>query len=275
MIPDLPKKPSAKLTRIQHKAFDTMRELLTDSGESDRRYDALPDSKSGKIISTDIARYLDERYALKLAVGKSRDLAPGWDLAWRYAQDRLRREIESRGKRRLLRLMAGGWAAGKTHALRHEPTQTPDLIWDGTLKEREWAFATIQNALKHGWKIEVAYVHRDLELSLYGAVERWREVGRRVPLKELPKVHREVQRSVLDLTHLFLGEEEVSFLYLHNLGTKEVPVEARPVGLIELADRGALHYLPRHEQYYSEAAEAIVQGDEKGSRRAFEGGAKE
>jgi hypothetical protein len=213
--------------------------------------------KGGRVISSDIARYLEARYAKKPAKGKDRDLAPGWELAWRYAQNRLEREITRRGIRKRIRFMSGGWGAGKTFALRNEPTVTPCLIWDGTLGNFEWAVRMIDLALKNHWCIEVAYVYRDLELSLYGAVKRKKEVGRGVPLDQLPANHRTVQQSILALTALYRSNSKVTFLYLHNLGIDGVEAGTPEIGIIDLEQNGALHYLPRHEQYYTRAAEKL------------------
>jgi len=227
---DLPEKPSEKLESGQMLAFTKMRNLLLDLPQADLRYDALQQSKSGLVISTDIARYLDEQYAEEPAKGGLRDLKPSWDLAWRYAQDRLARELKNRKIRKRVRLMSGGWGAGKTFALRNEPTVAPCLIWDGTLSDREWAIIMIDLALKMGWKVEIVYVYRDLELALYGAVQRKREVGRGVPLAELPRNHRAVQQTLLDLTTLYQTDSSVSFLYLHNLGIAGVEAETPQIG---------------------------------------------
>lgn len=254
---DLPENPSKRLSKEQRKAFFAMRSLLLDLKEADRRYDEFDQSKSGLVISTDIARYLDARYARKPAKGKGRDLAPSWDLAWRYSQDRLLREIKNRGRRKRVRFMSGGWGAGKTFALRNEPTVTPCLIWDGTLGDLAWAVSMIDLALEHNWRVEVVYVFRDLELALYGAVQRKREVGRGVPLEELPKNHREVQQAILDLTALYRENPSVSFLYLHNLGVTGVEAGTPEIELIDLEQHGALHYLPRHEHYYAQAAQKL------------------
>jgi len=258
MIPDLPKEPTEELSPAQRKAFNAMRKLLTDVSEADRRYNGLEESKKGKVISTDIARHLDTRYANSPPKGKGRDLTPGWDLAWRYAQYRLDYELRRRGKRKILRFMAGGWAAGKTFALNNEPSQPPDLIWDGTLNNPTWAAEMIDLALANGWKVEVVYVYRDLELALYGAIERERKVGRGVPIAKLPRNHRSVQKSILDLTTLYREDEDVSSIYLHNLGTEDVQAGTPVVQLIDLEVNGALHYLDRHEQYYAGAAQKIA-----------------
>jgi hypothetical protein len=257
---ELPDKPPKNLSKEQQRAFEAMRDLLSELQEADRRYDGLTQSKSGLVISTDIARHLDKQYAIEPPKGKDRDLIPSWDLAWRYAQDRLVREIENRRTRKRIRFMAGGWGAGKTFALRNEPTVAPCLIWDGTLGDLTWAVSMIDLALDKKWRVEVAYVYRDLELALYGAVQRRREVGRGVPLAELPKNHREVQQTILDLTALYRGNPSVSFLYLHNLGVAGVEAGTPEIELIDLEQHGALHYLPRHEHYYTQAAQKLGVG---------------
>lgn len=243
-----------KLSKEQQSAKSALFALLADSEEADRRYDSLKESHGGRIVSTDIARFLDTRYR-DVPLGRPRDPAPGWDLAWRYAQDRFKRELNHRSRRKVVRFMAGGWGAGKTHALEREPV--PDLAWDGTLKDTSWAQAMIHLALQTGWQVDVAYIFRDVELALYGAVERSRKEGRSVPLWELPAVHRTVQRSILSLIKKFRNDNEVSFTLLHNTGSDHVKGPAMVFLDPELADGGALHYSPKHESYYTQIAREI------------------
>ncbi|MCX6872681.1 MAG: hypothetical protein NTW21_02580 [Verrucomicrobia bacterium] len=163
--------------------------------------------------------------------------------------------MRSRGKRMQVRFMAGGWAAGKTHALEHMPT--PELAWDGTLRDAVWAAGMIDLALAEGWNVVIAYVFRDLELAFYGAMERAGAEGRMVPLAELPGMHRAVQHSVLGLTALYSVEPRVSFLLLHNLGTDRVRCEPLKIPRDELDAAGGLHYTAAHERYYFQAAPHI------------------
>lgn len=251
---DLPAKPDPKFSRAQRRTWEKMRALLENEAEADRQYNALPDSEGGRIISTDFARFLDARYAKDPGRGKLRDIVPGWDLAWRYAQERFARELRDRGNRERVRFMAGGWAAGKTHAVQNEPSNKPDVTWDGTLREIDWSAAMIDLALAEGWKAEIAYIYRNIELALYGAIERRASEGRDVPLDRLAKSHREAQQAVLDLRLLYLRKRGVSFLFLHNLGKQGVLRDPLEIQIKELEVNGALHYLERHEQYYSEAA---------------------
>jgi hypothetical protein len=246
-----------KFTREQQKAHDDFKKLIADIPEADRQYDRLEASAKGKIISTDVARFLDKRYAATpKAKGKLRDIAPGWDLAWRYAQDRLEREILNRRRREIVRFMAGGWAAGKTHALEKE--QSPDLAWDGTLKDPDWAVEMIELALTHGWKVEIAYVYRDMELCFYGAIERAVTEGRSVPLNEIPSVHRAVQESISALYNAYFDHSNVSFLFLHNVGTRDVRSTPFPITISELETGGALHHTQTHESYFSKAANHLA-----------------
>lgn len=258
-LPDTPHKKD--LSDEQKNAWEKMRSLISRDVEADGRYDKLAPALGGRIISTDIARHLDARYASKPEKGQLRDIQPGWSLAWRYAQDRMARELQSRRSRKLVRFMAGGWAAGKTHALRNE-TSRPDLVWDGTLGEPVWAASMIEAALQQGWKVEVAYIYRNLELAFYGAIQRAEEEGRAVPLEKMAKNHREVQRSIIKLSEVFLGRKGISFLYIHNLGKKGALADPLKIKLKELEYNGALHYLERHEHYYAEAAKHLCKDDD-------------
>lgn len=259
----LPDKPPASLNQKQIKAWKAMVTLLQNTDEADQKYDAISESKNGRIISTDLARFLDDRYA-QTAPGKLRDIEPSWDLAWRYAQDRFQRELRARNKRKIVRFMAGGWAAGKTHAL--ENLDPPDLAWDGTLSDAQWSAEMIDIALQHKWKVEIAYVFRDIELAFYGAVERGNQEGRYVPLESLPKSHGDAQRSVKKLTYLYGNEENVSFIMLHNLGTKSVPCASKNLKIFDLERSGALHYSGAYESYYIQVAAEIGKREHQGSK---------
>lgn len=245
-----------RLKREQKAAQLALKTLLADGAEADRCYDDLPDSLGGRIISTDLARFLDTRYR-DTPAGQPKDLVPSWDLAWRYAQGRLERELQQNGRKQIVRFMAGGWGAGKTHALAQTVAAMPALAWDGTLKDTGWARAMIDLALKRDWLVEVAYVFRDIELALYGAVERAIDEGRSVPLPELPGNHRAVQNSVVKLLGQYREVPQVAFLLLHNTGAKNVQGNSLFFAEEELAPEGALHYSQRYEDYYAEVARQV------------------
>lgn len=243
-----------KLSKEQERARNAMAKLLAKPAEADRIYDTFPDSHGGRIISTDIARFLDTRYR-DVPVGQPRDLVPGWDLAWRYAQDRFARELQKPGPRRQVRFMGGGWGAGKTHAM--SGADLPDLGWDGTLLDSDWSIKMMDLAIANDWRVEVFYIFRDIELALYGAVERAASEGRSVPLRTLPENHRGVQESIRKLIAHYPAGGRVSFILLHNTGTKKVKGRTLPFNDGELAPGGALHYSSSYESYYSEIAREI------------------
>ena len=156
-----------------------------------------------------------------------------------------------------MRFMAGGWGAGKTYALEREHIVRPELAWDSTLNDAKVARQMVELALKFKWRVAIEYVFRDIELALYGVVSRAKSEGRSVPLAQLAKNHRTVQRSILQLIKAYREERRVSFLLLHNTGVEGVTGKSLVVRETELAPNGALHYSKRHEDYYAEAAREI------------------
>ena len=242
-------------TKEQKDAQRNYAALISDPTLADHLYDALSDSKGGTIISTDLARFLDPVYAAP-ASGSPRDLAPSWEHAWRYAQGRLEREVANRKRRKIIQFLSGGWGAGKTHAAATKPLSV-DLTWDGTLAELPWAERSIDLCLKHGWKVVIFHVHRNVELALYGAIERAQTEGRSVPLRGLPGTHRQVQQTALALYRRYQRNKAVQFVFFHNTGTRQVAAEGQIVTRDELAFRGALHYCARYEAYHADIAEKI------------------
>jgi len=237
----------------QRAARDSFAALLRHSAEADANYDLLTESHGGRIISTDIARFLETRYR-DTPAGRPRDLAGvGSGLAVcagpiakgnRESEWSARCEVYGRrvGRR-------------QTHAL--QGAELADIAWDGTLKGYRWACEMIDLALDHGWRVQIAYVLRDIELALYGAIERAKKEGRGVPLRTLPGNHRAVQRSVLRLLRRYENHPRVVFLLLHNMGAETIHGKSLVIRVAELAPKGALHYSKRHEEYYAEAAGEI------------------
>lgn len=129
-----------------------------------------------------------------------------------------------------------------------------DLTWDGTLSDPKWAREMIDLALANGWRVEIAYVFRDIELAIYGAVERAKKEGRGVPLGKLSSNHRAVQLSILMLLQRYRSNHQVSFMLLHNTGAGGGKGKTLVIPDTELAPKGALHYSKKYEDYYAEAA---------------------
>ncbi|MFZ2276390.1 MAG: zeta toxin family protein [Prosthecobacter sp.] len=246
--------PEPTLTLEQQIRRLRFQALIADNRAADAQYDALPETREGRIISTDFARFLDDGYRVHLP-GTLRDITPSWEDAWRYAQDRLEREIRRRQGRKLLRLMAGGWAAGKTYALQR--TAPADLNWDGTLVDTEWARRMIKLALSHGWRVHLAYVHRPVELACWGALQRGIDEGRMVPLLALPALHAEVQASVLKLAKEFQKKAEILLLY--NAGSQAAPQIPFEIDIADIAPGGRLHYSSVDVEDLEEKARSVWQ----------------
>lgn len=246
--------PEPTLTLEQQIRRLRFQALIADISAADAQYDTLPETREGRIISTDFARFLDDAYRVHVP-GTLRDITPSWEDASRYAQDRLEREIRRRRGRKLLRLMAGGWAAGKTHALQR--AATADLSWDGTLADTEWARRVITLALSHGWRVHLAYVQRPIELACWGALQRGVDEGRMVPLLALPSLHARVQASVLQLTKEFQQTSEILLLY--NAGSPAAPQIPLKIDIADIAPGGRLHYFPSDVEDLEEKARNVWQ----------------
>lgn len=85
---------------------------------------------------------------------------------------------------------------------------------------------------------------------------------RGVPLEKLPAVHRAVQQSIVRLAELYRDNSEVSFLFIHNLGKKGALENPLKIELNAFALNGPLHYLERHEHYYTTAAKHLRDYDD-------------
>lgn len=248
--------PDPALTLPQQIARLKFEAMIADFQAADAVYDKLPETHGGRIISTDLARFLDESYRVHVP-GTLRDLLPSWEGAWVYAQGRLEREIKNRRGRKVLRLMAGGWAAGKTHALQQD--KAVDLSWDGTLSDSLWAIQIIKLALLHGWKVQIAYVQRPIELACIGALERGVSEGRMTPLIHLPTVHAKVQTSIWVLHRLFSRQMGVHFRLLYNPGTVSHPACVSKLRIRDIAPGGQLHYNSTDVKAFAKTARRIWQ----------------
>lgn len=151
--------------------------------------------------------------------------------------------------------MAGGWAAGKTHALQR--AATADLNWDGTLADTEWARRMIKLALSQGWRVHLAYVQRPVELACWGALQRGVDEGRMVPLLALPSLHAQVQTSILQLAKEFQQTAEILLLY--NAGSPAAPQIPFEIDITDIAPGGRLHYSLSDVEALQEKARRVWQ----------------
>jgi hypothetical protein len=197
---------------------DRMRAVVDDPAVSDNLYNQIPDSKGGKVIGTDIYRNVLPEYA-QGREGRIGFVNATGRVAQAAAKDRLWREINNRGDRKVLLFTAGGVAAGKSTAVTDDVVAEADLVFDGTLRETDWAKQTIQQALDNGWEVEVRYVQRPLKLVARGAIRRAQQEGRWGPYASVPETHAGAQRSMVEIAKTFEGNPNARFKFYSNEGT--------------------------------------------------------
>jgi len=202
---------------------EKLRTIANDQQLADQIYDQIPDAKGGKVIGTDIARELLEEYAVSRE-GKIEFVNATGDVAHFYAKDRLWREINNRGERKTLLFTAGGVAAGKSSALNDKSISSFDLVFDGTLRDSEWAIETMSLAISKGWKINISYVQRPIELVIPGAIYRAQSTGRWGPIADLPNIHVTAQQSIIEIAKAFQTNPNVhTTLWLNDGLTRDIP----------------------------------------------------
>ena len=214
----VPFRASSNFDQSLQQFEDRMRAIVNDPATSDAAYNEIPDSKGGKVIGTDIYRNVLPEYA-QGREGRIGFVNATGRVAQAAAKDRLWREINNRGDRKVLLFTAGGVAAGKSTAVTDDVVAEADLVFDGTLRETDWAKQTIQQALDNGWKVKVRYVQRPLNLVARGAIRRAQQEGRWGPYASVPDTHAEAQASIVDISKSFTDNPRVTFNYYLNDGT--------------------------------------------------------
>ena len=231
----IPARASSDFDPAQAFYEDEMKTVANDVELADRKYDEIPESHGGRVIGTDIARELLPEYAKDREGKLERVMATG-RVAQAYAKDRLWREIAQPGQGRRILFTAGGVAAGKSTSISQQVIDEAALIFDGTLRETEWARAMIEKAIAHGWLVQVVYVQRPLDLAAQGAIDRAQRSGRWGKYAPLPGTHQDAQRSIIALGKYFDSETRVEIAYM--LNDSPIPAPARFLSLAEI-DIGA------------------------------------
>ena len=216
----------------------------SDTAAMDAIYNAVPESRGGRVIGTDIARNLDPRWANKRARLDLTD--EGGPAAGTYARDRLVRDLDrlapQPGEDKTLMITAGGAGSGKSSSIDAALDSGMDLIFDNQLRSPDTATKVIDHALSKGWDVEVRYVHRDFAEAVRGTMGRALEEGRANKLGELGKFHSEAQRTIVELAKKYAGDPRVEIRAANNEGKK-----TSPVAISDLAPGGKFHYSDRAE----------------------------
>lgn|GEM_PF-1176982 len=225
--------------------------ILDDQEKADMLYNDLPDSKGGKVIGTDIARELLPEYAASRE-GKIELTNATIRGAKEYARDRLWREIENRNGREKLMFTAGGVAAGKSTVVTDELVGIHDLVFDGTLRETEWAIKTIDKALEKGWDVTINYIQRPIDLVIQGVIDRAQTGGRWGPISPLPDIHKSAQKSILEISKHFKGNQAVDIKLWFNGGESRT-TPPKQISFQDIDKNGQYSYDFNHDSREEEA----------------------
>lgn len=236
---DLPTRSAAPTMEDLAQREVVFRERLSQPG-ADQAYDALPESRGGKVVGTDIVRLMQS--GAETREGRIRYGAAGQRPAREWADARILRDVGQDGRGRKLLINAGGIGTGKSSMLTDAVLAKVDKVWDTTLRNRNLAERVIEKAIAHGWEVQVNYVHRPAETAVPAVLERSHSEGRVVNLAEVPQSGREAQDSVLALQETFRKTPGVEFAYYSNPGRGGKFEALRPVAEAALAKGGEAWY---------------------------------
>lgn len=118
---------------------------------------------------------------------------------------------------------AGGPGSGKTTAIEVVPETnrlraSAFIVHDTMFAELERSERKIQDVLQHGRRAVVVYVYRPVEKAMVGVIERARQTGRIVTLRDVAEKHYECQETILALFEKYGPGSGVEFIVLDNSG---------------------------------------------------------
>ena len=187
------------------------------------------------------------------------------DVSRSAARDRLWRELNNRGDRKVVLFTGGGPGAGKTTAISPETSAEADLVFDSMMIDTKTSASLLREAVNNGWRAEVLYVIRPLEDVARGVIDRG-DKGRWNSYASLPDEHVKAQESIVKLAKEFENEPNVSFKGLLN---RE---EASPMELTwEAVDAGG-DWSYRKSNEERPTSRAPREQDSKSSDESADGG---
>lgn len=195
-------------------------EITADVVGSIRRYAALREAEGGKVLNTDLARELSGDYR----ADRTRSAAVHEPASW-LVKEMYRRKLRQapKGKEKPVVLFtAGGTGAGKTTAIEGTPAvrrikAQAQIVYDTNMNGFQSSSTKIDQALKAGKKVHIAFVVRDpVEALVQGALPRAERMGRTVPLSEHAKTHIGAAETLQKLAQKYQGNKNVKFSVIDN-----------------------------------------------------------
>jgi hypothetical protein len=181
-------------------------------------YNNLPNTDGGRILNTDDARELSPSYR----ADRSRS-AEVHEPASQFIKDLYSAKLAQAtppGRAATVLFTAGGTGAGKSSALRADPSnvvKNAEIIYDTNMNSVPSAKGKIEQALSSGRQVTVAFTHRDPEEALtHGALPRAMRMGRTVPLTEHLRTHVGSRNTVEELQKTYAENPKVKFTFIDN-----------------------------------------------------------
>ena len=189
-------------------------------------YNALPQTRGGKILSVDDARELSDDY-LRDRTRSAAVHEPASAFIKALYSQRLRRP-RAPGETPSVLFMAGGTGAGKTSSLRASPDleelpKKVPIIYDSNMNSLASAHQKIREALATGHHARIVLVHRHpVDALINGALPRAMRQeakygsGRTVPLSAHLETHVGAMETIPKLAEHYAKDPRVHFTYIDN-----------------------------------------------------------
>ncbi len=194
------------------------------------KYNALPESRGGRVLNTDIARELSSDYAKNRNMSGAVHEPASWFIQRLYAQ----RLLEAPAGKVLF--TAGGTGAGKSAALRGQDLTQWPIVYDTNMARAESGAKKVNQALAAGRDVDMYYVYSDPLEAFRRAITRSQDMakrlgsGRTVPVSAHVNSHLGSREAIPQLMVAYANDPRVNF----RVTLTKRGVGARDVGIADL-----------------------------------------
>lgn len=202
-------------------------DLAIDYEGAVERYNAIPDTQGGKVMSVDTARELSADYLADRSQSEAVHEPGSWFIKRLYAEKLA--QPPGPGEEPLVLFTGGGTGAGKTTALATALGPLSDraqIIYDTNMNGAESAARKIQQAREAGKNVALVYTYKDVISALKAALGRAKRqegehgTGRTVPTDTHLETHIESNATIRKLAEKFKGDKGVTIDIIDNSGGK-------------------------------------------------------
>jgi|GEM_PF-3957463 len=234
-------------------------------------YNALPDTKGGKLLNVDIARRLDPNYRENPTATVPHHHSEVSAFIKRIYAERMAEPIQ--GPNEKVVFMAGGGGSGKGSAAKaFDLYSDAHTIVDGTMKDLGSSKKMIDLALdtahdgENARPVEINFTLRDVEKAVEGTILRGHtdpeEKGRFVGIDQLVGAHEEAPKTILTLMDDYGHDPLVHFNIVDNNG--------KPSDITLIPDHATRDYLVEHLNSRPDVAQSAVQAYHRVREHGYE-----